>query len=149
MPIYERMDELSQDFSRALFSAFPAWEQLAKSVKDGKTGASYIEVDIEQEGTNRVLHLSTADDEITISFEQWHTHVGRFLGIDTKESVAMAMTILEGFVNEQTVVKISYVDGVWRESSLEHLVAPSEPKPHSTTEVFSWLGTYDETIETP
>jgi hypothetical protein len=51
MPICEGMDELSQDFARALFSAFPNWERLAKSVKRGKTGASYIEVDVEQEET--------------------------------------------------------------------------------------------------
>jgi hypothetical protein len=149
MPVYEGMDELSQDFARALFSAFPNWEPLAKSVKDGKTGASCLEVDVEQERTNRVLHLSTADDEITIGFEQWHTHVGRFLGIDTTGSVAMAMTIIENFVAERTVVKLSYRDGVWLRSSLENLAAPSEPEPHSTTEVLSWGGTYDETIQTP
>jgi len=93
--------------------------------------------------------LSTADDEITIGFEHWHTHVGRFLGIDTTESVATAMTIIENFVAERTVVKISYRDGVWLKSSLDYVVAPSEPEPHSTTEVLSWGGTYDETIQTP
>lgn len=47
------------------------------------------------------------------------------------------------------VVKTSYRDGVWLESSLEYRAAPSEPKPHSKTQVFSWRRTYDETIETP
>jgi hypothetical protein len=147
--IYDGMDELSQDFARALISAFPNWERLAKAVNDDKTGANYIEVDLPQEGTDRLLHLSTADDEITIAFEHWHTHIGPFLGIDTAESVATAITIIESFVTEQAVVKVSHRDGVWIESSLEYRVAPSEPKPHSTTQVFSWRRTYDETIETP
>jgi hypothetical protein len=145
---YDRMDELSQGFGRALFLAFPNWERLAEDVKDEKTGAHYIEVDVPQEGTDRRLHLSTVDKEITIAFDHWHTHVGPFLGISTAESVATAITIIESFVTEQAVVKVSRRDGVWIESSLEYLAAPSEPKSHSTTQVFSWLRTHDQTIET-
>ena len=132
-----------------MFSAFPNWKRLAKVVNNDKTGASYIEVDIPQEGTDRLLHLSTADNEITIAFEHWHTHVGRFLGIDTAKSVATGITIIESFVTEQAVVKVSHRDGVWIESNLEYRVAPGEPEPYSTTEVFSWHRTYDQTIETP
>jgi|SRR5579872_3461956 len=147
--IYNGMDELSQVFARALFSTFPNWERFLKTVNDDKTGAHYIEVVVPQEGTDRLLHLSTVDHEITIAFEQWHTHLGTFLGIDTAESVATAITIVESFVTEQAVVRISHRDGVWIESSLEYHAAPSEPKPNYKTQVFSWRRTYDETIETP
>jgi hypothetical protein len=143
------MDKLSLSSASALFSAFPDWERLGKVVDDDKTGASYLEVDVPQEGTDRFLRLTTADGEITIAFERWHTHVGPFLGIDIVESVDTAITIVESFVTEQTVVKVSHRDGIWLESGLEYRVAPGEPRPHSTTEVFSWRRTYDEAIETP
>lgn len=149
MLAYDKMGPLSEGFSRALFLAFPNWQRLAKDVEDEKTGVHYIEVDVPQEGTDRRLHLSTADNEITIAFDYWHTHVGTFLGISTAESVHTAMTIIENFITEQTVVKISRRDGVWIESSLEYLAAPSPPKPNSRTQVFSWRCTHDETIETP
>lgn len=99
---YEKMDQLSQGFGPAVLLAFPNWERLAKDVEDENTGCRYIEVDVPQEGSDRPLHLSTADN-----------------------------------------------DGVWIESSLEYLVAPSPPKPNSITQVFSWRCTYDRTIETP
>lgn len=146
---YEKMDELSQGFGRAVLLAFPNWERLAKDVEDENTGCRYIEADVPQAGSDRRLHLSTADNEITIAFDHWHTHIGPFLGLSASESVDMAMTIVESFVTEQTVVKISRRDGAWIESSLEYLVAPSPPKPNSTTQVFSWRCTYDRTIETP
>jgi hypothetical protein len=127
------MDKLSQGFGRALFRAFPNWEPLAKEAEDEKTGGHYIEVEVPQEGSDRRLHLSTAGNEITIAFDHWHTHVGPFLGIGTAESVDTAMSIIESFVTEQTIVKISRRDGVWIESGLEYLAAPSPPKPNSTT----------------
>jgi len=136
-------------FVRSLLSVFPEWEAFAKIVNDKKAGTNFIEVDVKQEGTDRLLQLSTADDEITIGFEHWHTHVGPFLGIDAVESAATAMNIIEDFVAERTVVKVIHRNGVWIRSSLEYLVAPSEPEPHSTTKVFSWRRTHDDIIETP
>jgi hypothetical protein len=146
---YDKMDQLSQEFARALFLEFPNWERLAEDVEDEKTGAHCIEVNVPQEGANRQLHLSTTGNEITIAFDHWHTHIGPFLGLSTAESVDEAIVIIVDFVNEHTVVKVSRRDGVWIESGLEYLVAPCKPTPHSTTEVFSWRGTYDQTVETP
>lgn len=149
MLAYDKMDQLSQGFGRALFLAFPNWERLAKDVEDEKTGGHYIELEVPREGADRRLHLSTADNEITIAFDHWHTHVGPFLGISTAEAVDTSMAIIESFVTEQTVVKICRRDGVCIESSLEYLAAPSPRKANSTTQVFSWRCTYDQMIESP
>lgn len=149
MLAYDKMDQLSQGFGRALSLAFPNWERLAKDVEDEKTGGHYIELEVPREGSDRRLHLSTADNEITIAFDHWHTHVGPFLGISTAEAVDTSMAIIESFVTEQTVVKICRRDGVCIESSLEYLAAPSPRKANSTTQVFSWRCTYDQMIESP
>lgn len=143
------MDALSVAFADALFTQFPVWEALAKTAIGEAGGRDYIEVNLPQEGTDRKLYLSTADDEITIGFDHWHTHVGPFLGIDIEESVAQAMAIIRDFIDELSVVSISYRDGVWLESGLGYRAAPGALKPQTTTNVFSWRRTFDTTITTP
>jgi hypothetical protein len=149
MESQEHPDELSRSFSIALFSDFPEWKQFEKVVKDDETGADCMEVNVPQEGTDRVLHLSTVRSEITIKFDHWHTHIGPFLGIDIDQSIAQALYIIDHFVAEQTIVKIAYRDGAWIGSSLGHWCAQSEPEPRSTIKVYSWKRTYDDAIEVP
>jgi hypothetical protein len=149
MESHEYPDELSLSFSMALFSAFPEWKQFEKVVKDDETGADCMEVNVPQEGTDRVLHLSTARSEITIGFDHWHTHIGPFLGIDIDQSIAQALYIIDNFVAEQTIVRIAYRDGAWIGSSLGHVCAQGEPEPLSTTKFYSWKGTYDDVTEIP
>jgi hypothetical protein len=91
---YEGLDKLSYQFARELFSAFPAWKHFAKNVK-GADGIASVQVDVVQDGTDRVLHLSTAGGKVTIGFDEWHTHVGPFLGIDVEESVKTAIGIIK------------------------------------------------------
>ncbi len=145
--IQQGLDELSQEFAGSLFLAFPAWEQFARVIKGDENGDGCIELHVPQKDSDRFLQLSTAEREITIAFDHWHTHIGTFLGLDTAESVATAMAIIQSFVTENAVVKCCYRGNVWVESSLEYRVAPTEPKPDCRTEVFSWHSTHDEIIE--
>ena len=142
------LDKLSRVFCKALFSTFPEWQQFARVVRGEETAARHIEVDVPQEGTDRQLHLSTADGEITIAFERWHTYVGPFLGLDPAGSVAQAMTIIESFINEETVVTVSCRGDVWIQSGLGYPVALGPLPSQSTTQFFSWRRTHDKTIDT-
>jgi hypothetical protein len=76
-------------------------------------------------------------------------HFGPFLGLKTEDSVAQAIACIESFINQETVVTVCRRDGVWIESGLEYLVAPSALKPRSTTEFFSWCRTHDKTVNVP
>lgn len=149
MLAHRNMDELSVAFSDALFTEFPEWEARARIVREERNGTNYIELSVAQEGTDRALYLSTADNEVTIGFDRWHTHIGPFLGLDIAESAAQAMTIVRDFIDELTVVTVSYRDGAWIESGLGYRAAPKAFKPQSTTKVFSWRRTHDTTITTP
>ena len=128
---YEGLDELSRKFGGRLLSTFPASEPFARIIRDA-SGVATFQVEVAQPDTDRVLYLGTVKDEITIGFDEWHTQVGPFLGIDIEESVETAMGIIESFISE-TVVKVSYRDGKWIESSLSYRVAPGESKPNCTT----------------
>jgi hypothetical protein len=148
MEVVDGMGELSKASDRALFSRYPEWRRYLSVLRDEETGADYLQVEVPQEGTDRFLYLSTANGEITMGFDYWHTHVGPFLGLNIEESVAQAMTTIESFMNEETVVTVCRRDGVWIRSGLDHLAAPSEPMPNSTTEFFSWRRTHDKAITT-
>lgn len=145
----DKLDPLSIAFSEALFAEFPAWEALAEIVEGDDTAECHMELTVRQSGTERALLLSTADHEITIGFDHWHTHLGPFLGLDTAGSAAQAMTIIRDFINELTVATVSFRDGAWIESGLSYRAAPKAFKPDTTTNVFSWHGTYDQTVVTP
>jgi hypothetical protein len=146
---HEKMDALSAAFTDALFREFPEWEANAEVIANENGGTHYVEIVIGQGGSDRALHLSTAENEITVGFDRWHTHVGPFLGLGIAESLAQAMTIIRDFINELTVVTVSYRDGAWIESGLGYRTAPRAFQSRSITKVFSWRNTYDTTIETP
>jgi len=144
--VAESSDELTRRFTEALFDEFPDWRRFANPVTEN-SGNIAIEIKVPQDSTKRFLYLATTDGEITIGFDQWHTHVGPFLGISLEESVATALNMIEDFLREETVVLILERNGVRIESGLHYRAAPSSRVPDATTKVFSWKRTYDETIE--
>jgi hypothetical protein len=149
MATEDGLDDLSMVFAKVPFSRFPAWESLVRIGGGEENGTKYLELKVPQDGTDRFLYLSTADNEITFGFDLWHTHFGPFLGLKTEDSVAQAIACIESFINQETVVTVCRRDGVWIESGLEYLVAPSALKPHSTNEFFSWCRTHDKTVNVP
>lgn len=144
---YEKLDELSRRFAESLFAVFPAWRGLATAGIDSTTGCASIEVRIPQEGSGRFLHIETANNEITIAFDEWHTHIGPFLGISVGESVTTAINIIRSFVTEEAVVQVVYQHGAWKQSGMHYLAAPSETVLQATTKIYSWKHTYDQVIE--
>lgn len=72
---YDDLDELLRRFAEKLLSTFPAWEAFARVIRDA-SGIANLQVEVAQPGTDRVLYLGTVGREITIGFDEWHTHVG-------------------------------------------------------------------------
>jgi hypothetical protein len=146
--------ELTKLFTEALFAKFPSWQTLAKPVSE-PSGKVAIKIEVPQENSEYILYLSTTDGEITVGFadiapgDEWHTHVGPFLGITEEESVLQAVNIIEDFVNEEAVVIVVKRDGVWAESTLQYRCAPIPPAEHAVSKVFSWKHSYDKTIDSP
>jgi hypothetical protein len=144
---YATLDELSRLFAEKLFDRFPEWKSYGRVVAD-KTG-DVLEVHVPQPEGDSALHISTWDGEITIGFDMWHTHIGPYLGLDVSESIADAISTLESFVAEETVVKVEYKDGAWARSRLDDRKAPSELRRGLTTKFLSWRHTFDRVVEIP
>ena len=140
------LDELSAAFVAELFDQFPEWKPFLQIVETPGSERATVEVSVPQEHTGPFLVLSTDPKQITISFDQWHTHVGPFLCTDIKGSVYTVMTMIREFVEEERVVEIVHRDGKWLHSGLCYRAVQRNPEPNATTTTYSWLGTYDNTV---
>ena len=105
-----------------------------------------MELTVEQPGTGRALRIRTDDDEITIGYDMWHTHVGAFMGISDSEAIELAVADIRSILAEQSVIVVVYRDGKWTGSSLEDADSAIAVKPGSITHVYSWRGTHDRVL---
>ena len=105
-----------------------------------------MEVTIEQPGTDRALRIRTDDNEITIGYDMWHTHVGAFMGISDSEAVELASADIRSIIAEQSVIVVVYRDGKWAGSSLEDADSVIAVKPGSTAHVYSWKRSHDRVL---
>lgn len=57
------------------------------------------------------LNLSTDRDELTLGFQQWHTH-GELLGGTTPtEHLAASVALLRSILNGEALLAVSFIDG--------------------------------------
>jgi hypothetical protein len=136
------LNELSAAFADRLFHKYPQWEHLAKNLQDGP-----FEVSVPQPGADRYLLISTQDDEITIGYDYWHDHLGSFLGLSDKEVIDQGMEEIRAIIEEDLVVMISFRDDKWVQSMHWRPATPVITEPGGTTQLRSWLGTYDRVLE--
>src|ERR1043165_2248379 len=98
------LDELSAAFTSELLKRFPEWKPFMRIMAPPDSARPAVEFVVPQEHTGRALILSADPDQITIRFEQWHFHVGPFLGLDIEGTVSQAMFMITAFVDEEYVV---------------------------------------------
>jgi hypothetical protein len=138
------LNPLSRSFAELLFQEFGEWEKFAELLPDPYgSGGSAMEVTVAQTGTDRALRVRTDDNEITVGYDMWHTHVGAFMGISDSEAIELALADIRSIIAEQSVIVVVYRDGKWERSSLEYADSVVAVDPGSTTHVYSWKGTYD------
>jgi hypothetical protein len=139
----QELDELSAALVAALF------EQFLRIVDTPGSERATVNVSVPQAHTGCALVLSTDSKQISISFDQWHTHIGPFLCVDIEGSVLTVMTMITELVEEARVVEVVHRDGKWLHSGLCYRAVPRNPEPNATTKTHSWLGTYDNTVTIP
>ena len=165
------MIELARRFAERLFAEYPEWEPYAKVVWSDWLEAKTLEVRVPQEGSDRVLQVDIHDeDEITIAFDLWHTHVEWLKwreGFDAEEIAMDALRVIRSFVSEEMVVKVVRKNGAFDMSTIDYVAAfgdrarraftslgtlqsvPAlrEGVPRETITILSWRHTYDKVIE--
>jgi hypothetical protein len=127
---WNSLNELSRKFADRVFRELGEWEQYAEVLPDeGGTQSSELEITVPQPCSERVLHISTREGEISDA-----------------EAIEDALATIHRIIAEQNVVKVVYRDGKWAASSLEEVSNAVAPEAGATTTLYSWCGTYDRTL---
>lgn len=131
-----------------LLTEFPAWRQFARHEDDD--GHSYLVIEVpvpEAANVERALLMTTANDEVTIGFDAYHSHfddcVGEFEG---------ALEFVRQLISERVAVVSWWQDEEWRGSTtVEAGAEPGFPSWASSQRVNrirvrSWNGTHNADV---
>lgn len=147
------MDPFSAAASEQIFAAFPEWRAIAREEQAGD-GSSFLVVEVTPPATAMVEHglvIDTANQEVTVGFDCYHTHFDESIGDGERFGIEAALEFVRQIVNERVAV-VSWWDGDnWRAST--DLEAGSEletpewmKKSFDRIRVRSWKGSLNADI---
>ena len=150
-----RLNEYSRSVATRLLHAMPDLEAHARidDTPGVQDGCLLIEVPSANPRAQGNLLLTTDDDEITVIWNGWHTHLNSWCSPDADE-VKTVVDLLRSIFEERFVISVTMEGETWKGSSGG---APGEV--HATLErnrpklaagmreyALSWKGTYDMEI---
>ena len=142
------LNDFSRRFSDALFRRHPGWRSYAATEDggSGEGGALVVRVPAPNPAA-RPLLVTTHDDEVTVAFDHYHSHFGRYSTDVEVEAFGEALRFI-GDILAERVKAVSWWSGAtWRGSvAVEAGAAPGQPTwthDFDAVRVRSWAGTYD------
>jgi hypothetical protein len=140
----DQLDSTARALAVELQREFPEWASNLAAIEEGE-----VAFEIWQPNNKYVFSLQAGKEKISLSYGGWGFVIGGFLGLDDEALAAEAVRLLRGIVTEEQFATVFLEDGQWAGSSLHHSFFPVETKPGLTSVAYSWLGTYDQTIDGP
>jgi hypothetical protein len=144
------MNPFASRFSEVLFGRFPEWRKLATVDPPGALlpGALGVEVPSPRDNA-KLLYIDTDVDEVTISFDMWHSHYGQWSGVAEAESFQEAIQFIADLIEEEVAVLVKTRGGEWVASQLLYQNDAVPPlKPGEEMRVVSWRGGRDRVYTT-
>ena len=126
--------------------AYPSWGVYAQ-VGEFK-GEKYLEIKIPApyKPTERDLVITTWSDDLTVYFDCYHAHFGRFYKTP-KEAFEQAHIFIERILQEDFIAAIKMVDGRWTNAMGYTPSTLNEIKEGELSYTRSWCGTYNRNYE--
>lgn len=132
-----------------LLSEFPEWRALVCAETD-VYGRPYFVVEVKAPKRANVEHgllISTSNDEVTVSFDAFHSHFDDWTG-----EFESALVFIKQLVTEQVAILSWWFDHQWHGST--HIQAGAEPTLPSWAgapsvnriRVRSWSGTFNSDV---
>ena len=167
------LNEYSSRFADVLFSAFPEWrryqfEKLPEIFSGDTTGSLLVYIPCPTPSKDlpdgNYLLIETADGEVTVSWDRFHTHFDMWSGVPETQGFTEAVEFLHSLITEEVSIAITMDGSKWRGAGVvqsvnsEDRLSESEtlpnlssfagtgteqPPPNCNVYVRSWLGTYD------
>jgi hypothetical protein len=147
------LNAFSRAFADHLFRAFPEWRALARVEREDGEETGYLIVEVPSaSGAAEPLSVWTVDDEVTVSFDAFHTHFWWPVGEAEVSSAEDPITFIREILTETLVVVSWWNEGEARRSTAQpaaEAVELSGGRERITrARVRSWKGTFDREVQT-
>jgi hypothetical protein len=138
-----------------VLDAFPEWRPLVREER-ADDGSSFEVLEVQAPAGANVKHglvIDTAGDEITISFDAYHSHFDEWVGDGTQFGTMAALEFIKQLVSERVAVLSWWKGEQWCGSTqLEAGQAPELPSwagapTIERIRVRSWKGTLNADVE--
>lgn len=148
------MNEFSIDAAEELFAAFPEWKKLARS-ESAEDGTEYLVIEVPSPPEAQVEHgllINTANSEITVGFDCYHSHFDQWVGDGENFGTQAALEFIKQIVSERVAVVSWWHDNEWCGSAQSEAgsfpEAPTWAKQSSfnRVRVRSWKGSLNADI---
>jgi len=151
------LNPYSRRFAEVLFAAFPEWRAFMlddlPEIFTGDTEGSLIvrvpcPAPAEWPPEHSWLLIDTADGEVTITWDMFHTHFNFDSQVEEDSNANGPTAFLHQLVNQELCIAIAKNGDKWAGSmTIQHGQAP-DFLAGSSVYSRSWRGTYDTTLET-
>ncbi|MZP31444.1 hypothetical protein GTO91_17265 [Heliobacterium undosum] len=136
------LNEFSKVFADKLLAKFPELKPYIQITPYTDRDEAYLEVSIPSpHDEDTVLFISTIDEEITVGFDWWHTHIG--YAPTEEETYNQAIHLIEEIILEKKAIAYVKKDGNWIYSRLLQPGENVEQKEGERIYVRSWKGTHN------
>lgn len=143
------MDDFSGATAEQIFAAFPEWRTLAR-IEQADDGTSFLVIMVSPSPAAQVEHglfISTANGEVTVGFDHYHSHFDEWVGDGDHFGVQAALEFVKQILDERIAVVSWWFNEEWRGSAQQEVSSPPDVPDWSTTfnriRVRSWNGTFN------
>lgn len=140
----ERLEPFSKECAQAIFSVFPEWKPFATEELRREEYVLRIDVPCPHGQQNCALTIGTWNGEITVYFNEFHSHFNSFSEGDKWDQ---ALPFINDLIGEQTAIASYWQNDKHLGSSCFKVDAPdpgaSSFKRANQVRVRSWRGTYN------
>jgi hypothetical protein len=145
----KQMDHFSVTTAEEIFSNFPEWRSIARE-EEAEDGSSFLLVEVPaplEANVDHGLVIDTANGEVTIGFDCYHSHFDAWTGDGQHFGTQAALEFVKQILTERVAI-ISWWQGEqWQGSAqLEAGKAPESPSwrtDFNRIRVRSWKGSFN------
>ena len=147
------MSDFSTKACEQLFARYPSWRQYAKSEREAD-GKPFVRLEVPAPAAANArsgLVVSTANEEVTVEFDYYHSHFDDMVGNGINVGTEAALDLIEQLLTEKVAAVSWWHDEDWRGSTL--IDAGEKPQPNDFTRPFnrvrirSWKGTLNADVD--
>ncbi|HZL95572.1 MAG TPA: hypothetical protein VFB99_18085 [Vicinamibacterales bacterium] len=142
------MDAFSKSAAEQIFESYPEWKAYAR--EETYDGATYLVVDVPPPASANAEHglrIDTHNDEITVSFDFYHSHFDTWNVREVGSEHEAALPFVQAILSEKVGVASWWRGTEWRGST--HFSRGERPhfefaKDYNRLRVRSWQGNLNE-----